>query len=624
MRKKFLLFVLVPALIFLLIVYLFIDRWVESGLEYAGEKIVGAKVEIDGLRVTLIPIGIEFQRLQVANPTEPWKNSFETGKVRFALDFGQLLRNKFIIETMEVNNLVLGTKRTSDGSLPKPPIAKPSSAGTTLTEAARPALKQDEKKTPMFDLAAARKTLNIDSLLNPNNLAAYRRIDTLRRQVHEAGVEWNKTALSFEASKEQLSKVEATVKSINVSTIKDVQAATDALNSVKSAYDGMKNISKTFQERKSALTDNINRFSTSIAQLDDLAKEDYRNVVKLARLPDLSMKGLAELVLGKEILTRAYTYLGYIELAKEKIPQSSSKPPIETPRRMEGQVIHFPAERAYPKVWIKKILLSGGTDKAQDPNYFYACGQILNITNDQRITGFPLTAAITATKGGTTTLTLDASFDRRKGVPVDDYKARLSGLAVGDMELGRTDFIPSKVTNATADASITVHVPGHQFDSNTRVELKNMTLAFESAPRNMVERIVHDVLSSVKGFYVNLRMWRDADKFDVAFATDLDDQLTSRTKKVLGDELTKIQNEIRSKVEAAVAEKRRDLERVYNQKRDEVMGRVKSYEAMVDEKLALVESKKKELEAKVDAEKKKQEEALKKKAGDVLKGILKK
>ncbi|MBI5464862.1 MAG: hypothetical protein HY966_07930, partial [Ignavibacteriales bacterium] len=118
MRKKFALFVLMPALVLAIVLYLFLDTWVESGLEYAGEKSVGAKVEIDKLRLTLSPIGVEFARLQVADPHDTWKNIFETGKVRFVLNFGQLLRGKYIIETMEVNGLILGTKRTTDGTLP--------------------------------------------------------------------------------------------------------------------------------------------------------------------------------------------------------------------------------------------------------------------------------------------------------------------------------------------------------------------------------------------------------------------------------------------------------------------------------------------------------------------------
>ena len=68
MRKNFVLFVLIPLIIVAVVVYFFIDRWVEAGLEYGGESAVGAKVEIDNLSVTLSPVGIRFSRLQVSNP----------------------------------------------------------------------------------------------------------------------------------------------------------------------------------------------------------------------------------------------------------------------------------------------------------------------------------------------------------------------------------------------------------------------------------------------------------------------------------------------------------------------------------------------------------------------------
>ena len=62
---------------------------------------------------------------------------------------------------------------------------------------------------------------------------------------------------------------------------------------------------------------------------------------------------------------------------------------------------------------------------------------------------------------------------------------------------------------------------------------------------------------------------------------------------------------------------------MYAGKRDEVLSKVKAYESQVNEKLAMVETKKKELEAKVDSEKNKATDSVKKKAGDALKKILK-
>ena len=216
-----------------------------------------------------------------------------------------------------------------------------------------------------------------------------------------------------------------------------------------------------------------------------------------------------------------------------------------------------------------------------------------------------------------------ASFDRRKELGVDNYKALLTGLPVKAMSLGQSDFLPSKITNAIADASIIVVVPGNRFDSNTKISFNNLNLVFQRDPSGMVERIVRDVLASIKGFNVQLHMWRNESKFDIAFSTDLDDQLTTRTKQVIGAEVEKIRNDLRNKLNAKIAEKRQEVEKLYNEKKEMVMGRLKEYENQVNEKLAMVESKKKEIENRIDQEKKKQTDQVTNKAKDALKGLFK-
>lgn len=642
MRKKFILFILIPGFVVLITVYLFIDRWVESGLEYAGEKIVGAKVDIDDLVLTLSPIGIEFARLQVANPQDGMKNIFETGKVKLALDFGQLLRNKFIIETMEMNNLILGTKRGSDGTLPEKRAerlrAQQASAATNdstaapmraqFMEQAAPVLQaKEEKKTPVFDLDRIRKEIKIDSLLNVKNLRTVQYYDSLKTEVRHASEQWQATLAEIDKTKPKIAEIETNVKAVNVSEIKSLESAKSAFENIKKAYENANEVSKSFNERKTAFNDQVNRFSNAYNEAERLAKEDFQSVVNLARLPDISMQGLAELILGKEMMQNVGKYLYWVDFARENIPSGAlgGKTEKEEPeRRFEGQNIHFPVERAYPKLWIKKILVSGGTDKTQDPEYFYLKGEVRDISNNQRMSGKPLTVELSGVKGGTTSLGFNASFDRRKELPVDDYHAKLAGLRVADMQVGRSDFLPSKITKAVAGANIDVNVPGNRFESTSKIAFANITMVFEHEPKNTVERIVKDVLASLNGFNVTLRLWNSDGKFDLAFATDLDDQIASRIKKVIGDEVARIQNEIRSKVNARIAEKRKEFEALFNQKKEDVTSRLKGYESQVNEKLAMVEGKKKEVENKVEEEKKKQTEGVKKKAEETIKGLFKK
>lgn len=626
MRRNFVLFAVVPLLIVLVVLYFFLDGWVEAGLEYAGERAVGAKVEIDDLALTLSPLGMKFERLQVADPSDPWFNIFETGRVQFAMDVNQLLRAKFIVETMEVNGLILGTKRATDGSIPQPPPAPvDTTAEPSPVAQASAALVDDAKKAPVFDLAKLRAELNIDSLTNPKNLATYQHLDSLKQQIDAASAQWDTTLAALDRVKAQADEVEARVKAINVNAIKTVPQATEAFNNAKAAYATVQDVTKTFTERKRAVTDGINGLAVGIRQIDDVATQDYRNAVALAKLPDVSMAGLAQIALGKDIMSKAQTYLGYADMVRSKIPEYMPKPNPAQEKRSQGINVHFPVERAYPKVWVKQVLITGGTDAKQDPNYFYASGKVTDISNDQRITGKPLVVALGAKKGNGTTMSFAAFFDRRGETPHDNYKVGLSGVPVGAMELGRSGFLPSKITDAVAKAKIEVDIPGNKLNATTRVDFERLKVNFDRDARNLVERIVRDVLSSIDAFFVNLRVWRnDRGAIDVAFATDLDDQISARARKAVGDEVARIQADIRAKVNAQIAAKRKEIEALYEQKKAEAMRRVNDIENQVKQKVAVVEQKKNELEQRVEQEKKKAEDALKKKAGDALKGILKK
>lgn len=74
MRWKGFIFVLLITLVVILTSMLFIDQWIESGLEKTGELLVGARVEIDNLDFHLTDLSIQWDRLQVADPKNTMQN----------------------------------------------------------------------------------------------------------------------------------------------------------------------------------------------------------------------------------------------------------------------------------------------------------------------------------------------------------------------------------------------------------------------------------------------------------------------------------------------------------------------------------------------------------------------
>jgi uncharacterized protein (TIGR03545 family) len=602
MRKKFILYVLIPLVILLVVVYLFINRWVESGLESAGESMVGARVEIDNLHLSISPVGIRFDRLQVANPRDPWKNLFETGNVAFAMNFGQLLRGKTIIETMEVNNLILDTRRTTDGSIPHP---KTESSGSSFIGEAVQTLDHSVRNAPVFDLAQLRQQFNVDSLLDVQQLQSLHHLDSLKGAVLEASKQWDASLADLEKSKQRAAQIEAEVRTIDVNQLNNVDKITQAISTANNAYKGINEIKQTVDSRRTAITGQVTGLASSVGQIDDVVKADINRVMRLAHLPDLSAKGIAELLLGKEIFNKAATYLYWVDWARANVPKYLPKPDKDPkPPRLKGQDIHFPEERSYPKMWIKKILISGGTDQAQDPEFIHAKGQVLNVSSDQRISGAPLTVDLAGSKGGSLSMTLAALFDRRTEVPLDNYKASVAGLKLADFRLGQSDFLPSRISGAGLNAELEIRVPGNEFDSKAKMHFSNLQVVFDTAARNLGERLAREVLGSIKGFDADVRVWNTGGGMDVALATDLDQQISAKLKDVAGAELLKLQNDMRAKVEAKIAAKRAEAEKLFAQKRQEAEGKVKEYESQINGYMSYVDAKQKELNDKLDTLKK--------------------
>ncbi len=606
MRKKFILFALIPLAVLIIIVYIFIDGWVESGLETAGENIVGAKVEINNLHIHLIPIGLDWAKIQVANPRDPWRNIFQTGEVKFSMDLGQLLRGKYIINTMEMHDLIIGNKRTTSGALPSQKGSKSvfTTAQNSFTQQAKDALQKTVAQTPIFDVSRLKKGFNVDSLIKAFDFKTVKQIDTLKQQVTQVTNQWNQVKNDFEESKQKLLEIQKNVKAINPSSLNNVQNITAAISTVDKSVKSINEIKQSFSKRKDDVQSDIKSLSSSVGAIDDYVKADFQKLKSMAKLPSLNAPSIASLLAGSEMYDRAMKYLYWVDFARSNIKKYSPEPKEQKPPRLEGQNVRFPSKQSYPKFWIKKILITGSTDIADTSNFISAHGEVKNISSNQAITGLPLTVNLEGIQKGKRGFKFSGLFDRTKKVPYDKYSISLSGIPVGQFELGRSSFLPTKITDALMTTSVNISVPGNRFDSDLDFKFKNVKLQFQSAPKNIGERIVRNVLTSVNSFYINLRMWNTKGPFDVALATDLDDQISKKMMSVLGAEFAKLQNDLRAKFDAVISEKRAQFEKLYTAKVEDIKKQLDSYQALVNENLALIDTKKKELNDQLEKAKK--------------------
>jgi uncharacterized protein (TIGR03545 family) len=610
MRKKFLLIVLIPLLLLSLVVYIFLDSWVTSGFEYAGEKAVGAKVEIEGLHVHLFPLGIEWASMQVANPNNTWKNLFQTGKVSFLIDTGQLLRGKYIINIVELKNFIVGTKRTTDGALPKEKAITPvknetigkGTGKTTATKndnnnsfskLAEDAFKSTVTTTPLFDLAKLRNGFNVDSLISILDMKSVKHIDTLKTQIDQLNQQWGSLQKDLDAQKQKAMAIEKQVKAIDVSKLNNLQSVVQAITTVDNAKKSVNEIKDFINEKTTSLQNNAQAITGSVGQLKNYVNQDFDRLKSMAKLPSINTAGMASLLVGNEIYKQAQSYLYWADAARSNIKKYSPQPDYTYPPRFKGQDIRFPEERGYPKFWIKKIDLSGGTDTSAE-NYFTASGDAGNISDNQHLTGQPITIALQG-KTEQRALKLGAVFDRRSDVPSDEFNVSLAGVPVTNFSLGNSNFLPTKITKSNMDTQAKLSMIGNRIDASINFDLKNVSLQFQSEPKNIVEQLFRQVLEGVKNFKIGLRMWNTDGPFKVAVSTDLDDILAQKVSAVVGHEIAKLQSELRAKFYAKVQEQMDNFNKVYETKLNDVKNKLGGYQSLLNDQLNVIDKKKQEL-----------------------------
>lgn len=599
MRKNFIYFLLVPLLLFLLAGYLFLDKWIESEIEDAGETIFGARVEIDGLSLNFFPPGVEWTKIEVANPYNPWTNLFETGNVKFAMDFNQLLRKKYVIETVEVYGLEIGTKREASGELPENERKKSTllTAEQTFRKSAENFINQIKETTPIFDIAELKGNFNPDSLIRILDIQTVAKLDSIRKQTLKVSGHWQGTLSEFEEGKNKISEIEQKIKSIDPAQLNNVQNITNAIliadNSIKSISD----LKNTFEKRYQSINGDISMLVTSVDSVDDYVKRDYQNLKNMARLPNINTPSIAQLLVGNEMYKRVQSYLGYADVARLSIKKYQPEPEFQKTPRFEGQNIKFPSPDSYPDFWIKQIIVKGGK---KGSGLFSGSGTVKNISDNQQITGLPTTVNLEGFLTNHRSINITGRIDRRKEIPYDEYSATLNGVPTGQFSLGKSDFLPTNVKDALLDSKINISLPANSFDISAGFKLSRFTLQFDTEPKNIFESIVRQVLERVKDFNVNIRMWNTGKSVDAALATDLDDQIAKRLKEVVGEELIKLQNQLKARFDSFIAGKRGEFEKFYNAKISEVNEQIDLYRQIINSQMGIVEAKKKELSERLE------------------------
>jgi len=599
----------ITGLFFVLSLFL-TDRWIEGRLENIAESIVGARVEIDHLNLSLSELIVSWSRMQVADPQHTMKNMIETGDCEFDLEFWPILSGKIIIEDFRLSDLHTNTERETDGALPEtdePQITEPGFISKTMDN-----LSQKVSSAVDLPLSDIQQSVNVDSIMKLLDIRSIKKIDSLKNQLEDKYNSW-KTKLSETNIEKDVKILEQKINSIDVNNIKTLAQLQATLSNINEIKTSIEKLTKEMESTKTSLLDDMNQAKNTIGQVDSWIADDYSRALSKARLPDLSVENIGRMLFGKQVINHLNQYLGYIAKAREYSTWlDSDKPEKESPPRLKGQDILFRKENARPDFWIKRLDLSGKTEGGLDLK-----GTGSNLVSEQKLIGKSTHFEI---KGGAeqkASLAFKGQLNYLGDQPAETFELAYFGFSLANTRLSDSPLLPEQISEGSGNIRVSLKLKGEWIESTIHFTGQKIRFEFASQKdkKNTVEKLIHETIRNTNTITFTTKISGLKDDLKLSINSNLDKILADNLKASVSREIEKAKSEIKRNIENQVEKHRAELMSLVKKREGELLDQFKGYEQQVNNELNKADAKKKEIDKRIEKEKSK--------LGDQLKDLFK-
>ena len=375
---------LVLVLLIVILSFILSGTIVERSIEKAGTAVVGAKVDVGSARLSLSPLGLTINGLQVTNVRRPMENTVQVDRIAFNMDPGALLQRKLLVEEMSVEGMAFNTPRKTSGAVAK--LARKSRQGEPDS-----GLKRMAKKIPSASEILAQEDLpsvERSSALKESSAAARKSVDdALTSLPGKAKVEGYQKRLDTLLAAKGLTKARIEeAKALQ----KEIRAERD---NVKAAED--------------KATSSISSLKAQLKEARGSVGEDVSMLMDKYALTPGGMANITRTLFGDtagvwaDRGVQALKLLSYLPSGSEKDPEKV-KPP-----RGKGVDVPLTDRFRLPDFWVKKAGLSLTVPAG------VIAGEAVDISSDQVLLKKPATFKVSGKElAGGASLAADGILDR--------------------------------------------------------------------------------------------------------------------------------------------------------------------------------------------------------------------
>jgi len=597
--KRILLIILIIILVPILILaslFIFRNQIATSIIEKSGSAIAGAKVEVDGVYIKPFTVHLKWDRLQFTNRNNTMQNLFETGQCEFELTFKPLLAGKVLIDKMMIDGVLFETDRKSDGKLP-PKKKREKSQLEKNIEAKLMAeienkLEEEKSKIPVFDPEFLDQKVNVDSLMKIVNLKTPAKADSIKKVVVERYDYWDNKLKNNDYEK-NYNLIKQDVTKIKPKEIKTVVELKKNLQLANSVYNRSEELFNNVKKDKFDVQKDLNTINQLKKDIPIWIKEDYESALHLAKLPDISVNNVASMLFGDKIADGLMKVMENIKTAREL-----SKPEEKIKKE---KMPHL------PNLWIKEIILSVTTNDG-----VHLSGYIKDISNDQKKTGKPMIIELSGVQENVGDIELKASFDYRTLDSQENVALNIDKVPIKNLKMTNFELLPTKLKQGTGALTSDINIKNGELNSDVHFEIDNVVFDYASQPE-MNERLVRisrSITDAIDKITIDAEVAQNKDGYTYKIISNLDKIIARQLKQVLSNEVQRAKAELQKRINKELDKYKQEIDTIISERREDIQKEIDSIYSKVDSQKKEIDKKRKELEAKINREKKKIEDKI--------------
>lgn len=572
---------------------IFFDPLLSKGLEIAGSRVNGAKVDVGGLKTKLFQGRLTIQRLQVTNKEMPMQNIVDVGPLSFQVMFMELIKKRVIIPEASIEGLQFNTARKTSGAMPR--LKEKQESGEPSAAAKLAAKYSDRFQVNMSNVKFdAKEKITFDE----KDTEVYKQGEALKAKAEGLPDEYKAKvdALNVDGRLKDIEKKLDDVKKTNVKGVEAITTIPEGLRKLKEAradLDKLKSDVKAVRDQASA---DVKSVQSGILSLPAAKQKDIDNLMSRLNLDFLNPKRLVDGMVGPAILGRVHTILGYVQTARRAMPSKQEAESLPPKPRDTGEDIRFWSPAALPRFWLQKSMLSGSFQGIT------ASGILQHVTSNPPRVGKPATLDLKGAQGGRTftgNVTIDHVTDTKK----DSLNFELKGLDVAQM--AGSGAVADFISDGSGSADVAFKAVGETDISGriglglTKLKLNRQAL-FEqvgapvglAANASREDRIKHDLMAKIATALEQLPLvsieakisgtWDDP---DLAIDSNLDNEVSRIIKSSVGDVVAGQKKELEDKLQNIVKEQSASLSAKLTDLQSKLNGNLGGHEAEINKKI---------------------------------------